>query len=230
MKLASFLDLTLLNPIATKAEVKSLVESTHKNRVFAICVNSNMVETAKYAARDTDLKIVSVIGFPTGAHTLNSKLAELESAILSGADEVDVVPDLSNIIEQDWDAYYNEIVLLKQRTLYVGPAPLKVIIESAMWDDDRICKAAALASEAGADFVKTSTGYAKEGGATLHSVQLILNSIQGKTKVKASGGIRTKEDAQRYLDLGVSRIGASSVGILSDTTSGESGSVDNPDY
>lgn len=230
MELASFLDLTLLNPTATAKDVKSLVESANKSRVFAICVNSNMVDMAKYAARDTDLRIVSVIGFPTGAHTLDSKLAELESAILSGADEVDVVPDLSNIAEQNWDDYYNEIALLKQRTLYIGPAPLKVIIESAMWDDDRIRKAAALASEAGADFVKTSTGYAKEGGATLHSVQLIMDSIQGKTKVKASGGIRTKEDAQKYLELGVSRIGASSVGILLDTPLQSSTLSDNSGY
>jgi deoxyribose-phosphate aldolase len=219
MELSSFLDLTLLNPTASKADIKSLVDSAKENKVFAVCVNSNMVMAAKFFSKDTDIKIVSVVGFPTGAHTISSKLAELESAILDGADEIDVVPDLSNIRLEDWDAYYDEIVLLKQRTLSVGPAPLKVIIESAMWDDNRIRKAAALASAAGADFVKTSTGYAKEGGATLAAVQLILESIQGKTKVKASGGIRTKADAMRYLEFGVSRIGASSVSILSDSES-----------
>jgi deoxyribose-phosphate aldolase len=228
MELSSFLDLTLLSPTGSKVDIKSLVDSAKENKVFAVCVNSNMVTTAKFTAKNTDLKIVSVIGFPTGAHTLDSKLAEMESAILSGADEIDVVPDLSNIASEDWDAYYDEIVLLKQRTLYVGPAPLKVIIESAMWDDNRIRKAAALASEAGADFVKTSTGYAKEGGATPAAVQLILESIQGKTKVKASGGIRTKADAMRYLEFGVSRIGASSVSILSDSES--TNSIDSSDY
>jgi deoxyribose-phosphate aldolase len=216
--LAESLDLTLLNPLATPADIEMLVETSLKHNVYAVCVNSNNVSYALKFIGGRSLKVASVVGFPSGAHILSAKIAEAEAALAEGAAELDMVADLANIKMGNWDAFAEEVVSLKHVTNYFSDSLLKVILETALLTDEEIFTASKIASNAGADFVKTSTGYAKEGGASIHAVKIMLEAVNGKSQVKASGGIRTHRQALEYLELGVTRIGASSISIL------------NPDY
>lgn len=212
--LAASLDLTLLNPLASEGDIESLINTALLHSVYAVCVNSSNVPDAIKIIGDKDLKVASVIGFPSGAHILSSKLSEAEAALSEGAVELDMVANIANIKNGKWDDFADEVASLKHMTNYSNGSLLKVIIETALLTEEEIFTASKLASNAGADFVKTSTGYAKEGGASIGAVKIMLEAVNGKSQVKASGGIRTYRQALEYLELGVSRIGASSVSIL----------------
>ncbi len=230
-KLAGSLDLTLLNPLASAKDIENLVNTALDNSIYAVCVNSNYVYNAKLASGESRLKIASVIGFPGGAHILSAKLAEAEAALSEGASELDMVANLANIKHGNWDGFKEEILAVKEVTNYFDKPLLKVIIETALLTNEEIFTASKLAADSGADFVKTSTGYAKEGGATLNAVKIMLEAVNGKAQVKASGGIRTYQQALEYLTLGVSRIGASSISILnSDADSHSVGSNSSNQY
>ena len=212
LDIAQHLDLTLLSPTASYDDIVALVETAKENDVYAVCVSPNMVSIAAYQAKGSNVKVASVVGFPSGAHSTNTKLYEAEEALNSGASEIDMVANLSYIATEDWFQYQEEINVL-QTLVSRYDAVLKVIIESAMWDNERIATATKKAADMGVAYVKTSTGYSAAGGATIEAVEIMLSNC-GESKIKASGGIRTLENAKSYLQLGVDRIGASSVSVL----------------
>lgn len=211
---ADYLDLTLLNPLATAEDHEKLVSTAIDNSIYAICVNSNRVSLVKKLIGLNNVAIASVVGFPSGSHNVDSKLAEANAALLDGATEIDMVVNLSNIKEKYWVSYVKEIEQIKKLMLPIQDSILKIIIETALLTDEEIISASKFAVDAGADYVKTSTGFAKGGGANINAVSLMLRAVGGKAKIKASGGIRSFQEVCLYLDLGVSRIGASNINVL----------------
>lgn len=210
--IARHLDLTLLNPIASSEDIKLLASTAKVNDVFAVCVSPTRVSEAVQYANGSGLKVASVVGFPSGAHSTSIKLAETQEALMNGAAEIDMVANLSYIASGDWYSYQAEIDALNSLVISHGGI-LKVIIESALWDNDTIAMATRRAAEMAVGYVKTSTGYSPAGGASLNAALIMLDNC-GEAKIKASGGIKTLEDAESYLRIGVDRIGASSVSVL----------------
>ena len=203
--LASYIDHTLLKPEATQADVAALVAEGIELGVYSVCVSPSMLPVTIPA--DADLKVAVVCGFPSGKHASAIKAAEAALSIAQGADEIDMVIDVGaakagrfDLIEADISAVRAEI-----------PAPgiLKVIIESAALTDDEIVGTCRAAVAAGADFVKTSTGFHPTGGATVHAVRLMSQTVAGALGVKASGGVRSHTDALAMIDAGATRLGVS---------------------
>jgi deoxyribose-phosphate aldolase len=203
--LARYIDHTLLKPEATQADVAALVAEAIELGVYSVCVSPSMLPVTIPA--DADLKVAVVCGFPSGKHASAIKAAEAALSVSQGADEVDMVIDIGaakagrfDLVEADISAVRAEI-----------PAPriLKVIIESAALTDDEIVGACRAAVAAGADFVKTSTGFHPTGGATVHAVRLMSQTVAGALGVKASGGVRSHEDALAMIEAGATRLGVS---------------------
>lgn len=210
IELNKFIDFTLLDPRATKADLERLCDVAYKNQYYAVCVNSCNVEfVAGYIKKNLNdaLKIVSVIGFPLGVVSTDVKVFETKLALQDGADEIDFVINVGMIKNGDWKYIKNELV--KMRKVSKGHV-LKCIIETCYLTDNEIIKICGLCSQAKIDYVKTSTGFGT-AGATEHHVKLMVESLSKKCKVKASGGIRSREDAIRYINLGAERIGASRI-------------------
>jgi deoxyribose-phosphate aldolase len=202
-------DHTLLKPEATVADVEALVADAQQLGVLAVCVSPSMLPL-----RADGLLVATVCGFPSGKHTSAVKAAEAAGSVASGADEVDMVIDLGAALAGDWDGVRRDIAAV--RAAVPPPAVLKVIIESAALDDDQVVAACEAAEAAGADFVKTSTGFSASGGASPHAVALMARTVGGRLGVKASGGIRTAEQAQQMIDAGATRLGLSgSAAVLS---------------
>ena len=207
MNLAKYIDYTLLKATATPADIEKLCQEARQYGFFSVCVNSSYVPLAAQLLKGTDVKVCTVVGFPLGAMSTQGKLYETSTALAEGADEIDMVINLGLFLSGQIAKVLDEIALLKQET---ADKVLKVIIETCYLNDDQKRLASQICVDAGADFVKTSTGFGT-GGATLADVQLIKEVVGDRAKIKASGGIRNRETALQYIDLGVSRIGASAI-------------------
>ena len=207
MNLAKYIDYTLLKATATPADIEKLCQEARQYGFFSVCVNSSYVPLAAQLLKGTDVKVCTVVGFPLGAMSTQGKLYETSTALAEGADEIDMVINLGLFLSGQIAKVLDEIALLKQET---ADKVLKVIIETCYLNEDQKRLASQICVDAGADFVKTSTGFGT-GGATLADVQLIKEVVGDRAKIKASGGIRNRETALQYIDLGVSRIGASAI-------------------
>lgn len=206
MELNKYIDHTLLKPESTKADIQKVVDEAKKYDFASVMVNPCWIPFVKPQLAGTDVKAACVIGFPLGANTTATKVFEVKDAIAKGADEVDMVINIGALKDGD-DAYVtNEIRQLKEAA---GNHVLKVIIETCLLSDEEKVRACKDAVAAGADFVKTSTGFST-GGATVADVKLMKKAVKGSSvKVKASGGVRTKEDMLAMIDAGAERIGTS---------------------
>lgn len=199
---ADMIDHTLLAPEATPAEVDSLVVEARKLGVYAICLSPSMLPV-----RAPGLVVATVAGFPSGKHHSLVKGAEARLAVDQGAAEVDMVIDVGAALAGDFNAVLADIITVREATR--DRAVLKVIIESAALTDAAIVGACRAAEQAGADFVKTSTGFHPAGGASVHAVRLMAETVGGRLGVKASGGIRTAADAAAMIEAGATRLGLS---------------------
>ena len=206
MQLEHYIDHTLLKPTATTSSIKELCATAKKFKFFAVCVNGCYASLAKKELQYTQVKLAVVIGFPLGANTTTSKLTEAIDAIDNGADEIDMVINIGWLKSKQYDLVRKEILDIKKA---IGTKTLKVIIETCYLTTEEKRTACRLVIEAEADFVKTSTGFGT-GNATFEDVKLMKDIVGNKIKIKASGGIKDKETALRYIELGVSRIGTSS--------------------
>ena len=205
--IARMIDHTLLRPEATGAQVAALVAQGAELGVFSVCVSPNQLPL-----RTPDgLAVTTVCGFPSGAHTSAVKAAEAAGAVARGADEIDMVVDLKLVKEHDFDAVEADIRAVERA---VGEGVLKVIIESAALSDEEIVACCRAAERAGADFVKTSTGFHPAGGADVHAVELMRATVGDRLGVKASGGIRTAADALAMVAAGACRLGASATAAI----------------
>ena len=207
MDIAKYIDYTLLKATATPADIEKLCKAALEYGFYSVCVNSGYVPLAAQLLKDTDTKVCTVVGFPLGAMSTQAKLYETSVALTQGAQEIDMVLNVGLFLSGNVAKVLDEIALLKQET---GDRVLKVIIETCYLNDEQKRLASQVCVDAGADFVKTSTGFGT-GGATLADVQLIKEVVGDRAKIKASGGIRDKQTALQYISLGVSRIGASAI-------------------
>lgn len=207
-QLAALIDHTLLKPEATRADVAALVAEAVDLGVYAVCVSPSMVPAAARAAGD--MRVAAVAGFPSGKHVPAVKALEAARAAASGASEIDMVIDVGAALAGDVDAVRSDIEAVRAA---VPRAVLKVIVESAVLlggaDGRRLADVCRAAEDAGADFVKTSTGFHPAGGASVRAVALMAETVGGRLGVKASGGIRTAADALAMLDAGATRLGLS---------------------
>lgn len=205
MKRSKYIDHTLLKPDAVKAQIIQLCKEAKEYDFASVCVNPCWIETARKELAGSDVNVCVVIGFPLGAMTSASKVFEAKDAIERGADEVDMVLNVGWLKDGDDAAVTNEIKAVKEA---VGNHVLKVIIEACLLSDEEKVRACQDAEKAGADFVKTSTGFST-GGATAEDVALMKKTVGDRLKVKAAGGIRTKEAMDAMIAAGAERIGTS---------------------
>ena len=206
MGLNKYIDHTILKATASSADVQKLCEEAIEHEFYSVCVNGCYVADAKHLLQGTDVKVAAVVGFPLGEMTTASKVFEAKEAIENGASEIDMVINVAKLKDGEFDYVENEIRLIKEA---IGDNVLKVIIETCYLTDEEKVKACELSLVAKADFVKTSTGFGT-GGATYEDVKLMKSVVGDNAKVKASGGVRDKETAQKYVDLGAERLGTSS--------------------
>ena len=206
MGLNKYIDHTILKATASSADVQKLCEEAIEHEFYSVCVNGCYVADAKHLLQGTDVKVAAVVGFPLGAMTTASKVFEAKEAIENGASEIDMVINVAKLKDGEFDYVENEIRLIKEA---IGDNVLKVIIETCYLTDEEKVKACELSLVAKADFVKTSTGFGT-GGSTYEDVKLMKSVVGDNAKVKASGGVRDKETAQKYVDLGAERLGTSS--------------------
>ncbi|HEX2963510.1 MAG TPA: deoxyribose-phosphate aldolase [Ignavibacteriales bacterium] len=205
--LARMIDHTLLKPEATTDEVKKLCQEAREYTFASVCVNPSFVPLCKELLKGTSVKVCTVIGFPLGATTTETKRFEAEQALQSGAQEIDMVLNVGRLKQGDNEYVFNDInqVVLAAKKYN---AVCKVILETALLSDEEKVRACLICKSAKADFVKTSTGFSK-GGATVGDVALMRYVVGTAIGVKASGGIRTLEDAEAMIQSGADRIGAS---------------------
>ena len=209
MQINKYIDHTLLKATATKKEIIKLCNEAKKYNFYAVCVNGCYVELAKSELQNTDVNIAAVIGFPLGAMTTKAKVFEAKQCIENGASEIDMVINVGKLLDGEIDYVENEIKLIKEA---IRNNVLKVIFENCYLSKEQIKIASQLAVNAGADFVKTSTGFGTDG-ATFEDVQLMKGVVKDKAQIKAAGGVRNKETAEKYIKMGVTRLGTSS-GVL----------------
>ena len=213
MELNRYFDHTLLKPDAASAGIEKLCAEAKQYQFASVCVNPDFVSLAAKLLKDSGVAVCTVIGFPLGANVPEIKALEAKRAVLDGATEVDMVINVSKAKDGDFDYVEKEIRLIKES---IGNILLKVILETCLLTDEEIVKACIASKNAGADYVKTSTGFSK-GGATVHAVKLMRETVGQDLGVKASGGIRTKEETLAMIEAGASRIGASaSVAIMNE--------------
>lgn len=206
MQLNQYIDHTLLKPTATPADIEKLCKEAVDHQFYAICVSPSYIQIAKSVLEGSAVKIAAVIGFPLGAMTTKAKVFEAKDAIELGADEIDMVINIGMLRAEKIDYIENEITEIKKA---IGSKVLKVIIETCFLTDAEKKVACRAALKAKADFVKTSTGFGS-GGATFEDVKLMKEIAGDKMQIKASGGIKDRETAIKYIELGVSRLGTSS--------------------
>jgi deoxyribose-phosphate aldolase len=207
VKLARMIDHTLLKPEATLQEIETLCAEAKQYGFASVCVNPGYVKLCADLLRNSGVKVCSVIGFPLGATSSATKAFETERAMKHGASEVDMVINIGMLKSGEYDYVEHDIFAVVDAAHRLR-GTVKVIIETGLLNDDEKVKACALAKHAGADFVKTSTGFVK-GGATVEDVALMRKVVGPELGVKASGGVRTKEQALALLAGGATRIGAS---------------------
>ena len=205
-ELAKYIDHTILKPEASKADIERICNEALKYHFASVCVNPSYIGLVAELLKGSDVTPCSVIGFPFGTQTPEDKANETANACKDGAKEVDMVINIANVKNQDWDAAEKDIAAVVAAAK--GKAKVKVIIETCLLTDEEKVKICQIAKKAGADFVKTSTGYSK-GGAKAEDVALMRKTVGNDMGVKASGGIRTYEDAVKMLEAGASRLGCS---------------------
>jgi deoxyribose-phosphate aldolase len=214
---ARMIDHTLLKPEATKEQIVKLAEEAKTYHFASVCVNPTWVKTAYEILKDTDVKVCTVIGFPLGATTPEVKAFETKNAIENGASEVDMVINIGALKSGDDELVEKDIRAVVEAAK--GKALVKVIIETCLLTDEEKVRACQLAVKAGADFVKTSTGFST-GGATVEDVALMRKTVGPNVGVKASGGVRSADDLLAMEKAGANRIGASAgVQIINGETS-----------
>jgi len=207
MNAARYIDHTLLKPEVTDKEISVLCDEAHEHGFFSVCIQPSWVKTAAEKLAESEVKVCTVIGFPHGATTSEVKAFETKDAISNGADEVDMVINIGQLKAGNLDYVKEDIKSVVDAAN--KEALVKVIIESSLLTEDEVVTASRLAQEAGADFVKTSTGF-NGGGASVEAVALMRLTVGEDMGVKASGGVRSYEDAKKMIEVGATRIGASS--------------------
>lgn len=205
-EIAGLIDHTLLKADTTKEQIKALCEEARQYQFASVCVNPTWVKYASELLRDSQVKVCTVIGFPLGANTPEVKAFETKNAIENGAHEVDMVINIGALKDKDDELVEGDIRSVIEAA--AGKAITKVIIETCLLTDEEKIRACEWAVKAGADFVKTSTGFST-GGATVTDVSLMRKTVGPEIGVKASGGVRTVKDAKAVIEAGASRIGAS---------------------
>ena len=223
MNIASYIDHTLLKPAILTAEIEKLCSEACAYGFAAVCVPPPFVKRSKTILTPTNVKVATVIGFPFGYSVMEAKLAETVLAIVDGADELDMVVNITALKNADW-SYLEKEVKVVLEMVRNNKKVLKVIIESGILTQHEIVECCKLYADAGVDFVKTSTGYA-EKGASVEDVQLMRKHLPSTVSIKASGGIRTYEFARQLIEAGADRLGCSaSVAIVSGAPGGDNGS------
>jgi deoxyribose-phosphate aldolase len=213
INISSYIDHTVLKPTTTHMDVKKICEEAVQYGFAAVCIPPTLLAIGRRELSSPLIKIATVIGFPFGYSVPKAKLAETEQALTDGADELDVVINLIAVKDGDWSFLADEISLISD-TIHARGKVIKVIIESGILTDEEIIRCCELYSQAGVDFVKTSTGYA-EKSATPEAVRLMRQHLPPGIKIKASGGIRTYEFARQLIEAGADRLGCSaSVAIV----------------
>ena len=206
MELNHFIDHTLLKATATPEDIVRLCNEAKEYNFYAVCVNSCYVFLASNELKNSDVKVASGVGFPLGAGSCHAKVCEAEQSMKDGANEIDMVLNVGLLKAKLHKSVREEITAIKEA---IGNRTLKVILETCYLTDDEIRMACQIAKKAGADYVKTSTGFGT-GGASEHSVKIMVNEVGDSLKIKASGGIKDTATAKKYIEMGVSRIGTSS--------------------
>lgn len=215
MAINQIIEHTLLKSSATERQIIDLCNEAKKYEFYAVCVNSSYVALAKQLLSKTNVKIVSVVGFPLGAMATEAKVFEAKNAIDNGADEIDMVINIGFLRSNNYVAVFKDISDVKTA---IGKIPLKVILEISELSKNEIVKICEICMDANVDFIKTSTGFSKSG-ATLTAVKIIKKIVKDQARIKASGGIKDRETALKYIDAGADRIGTSSgVGMMIDKT------------
>ena len=216
MNIASYIDHTLLAADASEAQIIKLCDEARTWSFASVCVNTCRVPLAAKALEGSGVKVCTVVGFPLGAMDSRSKAMETENAVKAGADEIDMVINIGYVKDRAWDAVLDDILAVRKAC---EGKVLKVILEVCLLTDEEIVKACQLCVEAGADFVKTSTGFSKHG-ATLESVRPMKKTVGNRAFVTAAGGIRDRETALKMIEAGASRLGCSAgVAIVSGESS-----------
>lgn len=221
MELNKFIDHTLLKPDATEEEIIKVCEEARRYNFASVCVNGYRVPLVGRELKGSDVKVCVVVGFPLGAASKEVKAFEAKKAIEDGAQEVDMVINVGAIKDKRFNEVKEDIEAVVGACR--GKAIVKVILENCLLTKEEIEKACLISKEAGADYVKTSTGFSK-GGAKAEDIKLMRETVGKDMGVKASGGVRTREDAEIMIAAGASRIGASSsIAIVEGKSSGNSG-------
>ncbi|MCL2858846.1 MAG: deoxyribose-phosphate aldolase [Streptococcaceae bacterium] len=205
MKLNKFIDHTVLKADTPKATVQQIIDEAKKYDFMSVCLNPTWVKFATQELKDSDVKVCTVIGFPLGANTSSLKAYEAQEAVANGADEIDMVINIGAAKSGDWELVQSDIKAVNDAK---GTALLKVIIETSLLTDEEKVKACQAAQAAGADFVKTSTGFST-GGATVADVKLMRQTVGDSMGVKASGGVHNAEEAIAMIETGATRLGVS---------------------
>jgi deoxyribose-phosphate aldolase len=221
MKIQKYIDHTLLKPQATKEQIIKVCEEAKKYGFASVCVNPYYTSLVRKELEGTDVKTCVVVGFPLGATTKEVKAFETKQAVENGAQEVDMVINIGALKDKEYDVVKEDIKAVVEAAK--GKALVKVIIETCLLTDEEKVKACEIAKEAGADFVKTSTGFST-GGATVEDIELMRKTVGIDMGVKASGGVRTREFAEAVIEAGANRIGASSsIAIVEGTKASDGG-------
>lgn len=205
MSYAKYIDHTLLAMNATQDQIRKLCDEAKEYHFYSVCVNSGYVPLAASLLKGSDVKVCSVVGFPLGAMLTSAKAFETEMAVKAGAQEIDMVINVGWLKSNDWQAVKNDIEAVFNAC---GDVPLKVILETCLLSKDEIVKVCNICKGIGVAFVKTSTGFSVSG-ATVEDVKLMRETVGDKMGVKASGGIRDRATAEKMVEAGATRLGAS---------------------
>ena len=205
MAMLTHVDQTLLKPEATRPDIQKLCEEAAEYHCASVCIHPCYIPYAREVLKGR-VPICTVIGFPLGAMTIDAKTYEAQNAVILGADEIDMVINIGALKEKRFDYVEGEIRTIKKA---IGSHVLKVIVETCLLTDEEKALMCRIVADAGADYIKTSTGFST-GGATPHDVELFARETKGRIRIKAAGGIRCVEDMERFLALGADRLGSSS--------------------
>lgn len=208
MELNKYIDHTLLKPTASEKDIIKICNEAKEYHFASVCVNPCNVSLVSNELKGSDVKVCSVISFPFGASSTEVKVEEAKKAIEAGAEEIDMVINVGKLLEGDLEYTQNEVSAIT-KVCHEKNVLLKVIVETCYLEEKNIADICAIIEKAGADFIKTSTGYGSRG-ASVEDIKLFKKYLKKDTKIKASGGVRTREDSETYIGLGCSRIGASS--------------------
>ena len=208
MELNKYIDHTLLKPTASEKDIIKICNEAKEYHFASVCVNPCNVLLVSKELKGSDVKVCSVISFPFGTSSTDIKVEEAKKAIEAGAEEIDMVINVGKLLEGDLEYTQNEVSAIT-KVCHEKNVLLKVIVETCYLEEKNIADICAIIEKAGADFIKTSTGYGSRG-ASVEDIKLFKKYLKKDTKIKASGGVRTREDSETYIGLGCSRIGASS--------------------